>query len=309
MSEIQIFEKERMWRSSFREIILKELLTKITKDKPRKVCKQCHEIGHNTTSVKCKVNIEIKNKWKEKIKSYILSQNSLDEKSLEDYCKDISSILNISPNLCKTLYKEIPPTELLHRTMEVEVYLKELMERTKSNCFECNRPILCIQANTHRIWKGNTVCDSCWARHGTERDELWRQIELYRHMQCAICSRVQQCSEERFHYDHINMFNKESNIFVMINEGKDLKEIHCEIDKCQILCLTCHHIITEIERKIGFTRIKIILSRRFTQGEMSEEEYNQQKNHFQSLYEEKFKDIYNKVKYFFQNNSPFENIL
>ena len=34
----------------------------------------------------------------------------------------------------------------------------------------------------------------------------------------------------------------------LLNEGNTLEEIYIEVDKCQILCLCCHHIVTDIDQ-------------------------------------------------------------
>jgi DNA-binding protein YbaB len=51
--------------------LLKELIIKTPKDKQRKVCKNCNELGHNITSVICKINIDKNNKLKQKIMFYL----------------------------------------------------------------------------------------------------------------------------------------------------------------------------------------------------------------------------------------------
>lgn len=70
----------------------------------------------------------------------------------------------------------------------------------------------------------------------------------------------------------------------MVNEGVNIEEIYHEIDKCQIVCLSCHHIITDIESKLCFTRIKHNLTRDLNQGDISEEEYNNQKYMYEKIY-------------------------
>jgi len=141
--------------------VLKELLTKTPKDKSRKVCKNCNELGHSITSVSCKINIENNNKLKQKIKKYMLSQNCLENKTIEDYCGELSVLLDISPNLCKTLYNEIPVIELLDRQMNMDIYLKDLNHLSKK-CHECDKNMICIQINTYSIWNGSDICDTCW---------------------------------------------------------------------------------------------------------------------------------------------------
>ncbi len=82
----------------------------------------------------------------------------------------------------------------------------------------------------------------------------------------------------------------------MVNEGNTIDEIYKEIDKCQILCLSCHHIVTDIESKLGFKRIKQILTRKLKNNKITEEEYSQQKIEIGRLYVIKMYEIYNKLK-------------
>lgn len=275
--------------------VLQQLLSQIPKDKLRKVCKKCYELGHSITSINCKVNVEHNNKLKQKIQKYILSQNCLDDKTTDDYCNELSSILEISPNLCKTLYNEIPPHYLLNRPMDLETYFTNINQLSKI-CADCNKSIICIQTNTQHIWKGNTICDSCWANYSTLRKIMWDKIKLYKKIQCAICDNVQNVIEERYHYDHLNMFNKDKSIFSMVNEGIDIDDIYLEIDKCQILCLSCHHIVTDIENKLGFTRIKQALTRSLNQSEITQDHYNTQIQMYQHIYEEKMTHIYKEIQ-------------
>lgn len=275
--------------------VLKELIIKITKDKQRKVCKNCNELGHNITSTICKINIDKNNKLKQKIKNYILSQNCLEDKTIEDYCIELSILLNITPNLCKSLYNEIPLNELVDRQMNIDIYLKNINQLSKK-CNECNKNILYIQTNTHHIWNGNYICDTCWAKYEDYRNIIWNKIKTYKIIQCEICSSIQTYTSERYHYDHLNMFNKVKSICSMVNENVNIKEIYDEIDKCQILCLSCHHIVTDIEHKLGFTRIKQTLTRNLNQCEITEEEYNKQTLYYQIIYEEKMKQIYKELK-------------
>ena len=108
-----------------------ELLSKVKKDKLRKVCKNCNELGHNTTSISCKINIDNNIKLKQKIKNYILSQNWLDNKTTDEYCTELSVLLDITPNLCRSLYNEIPLNELLDIPINIEAYLKNIKQLSK----------------------------------------------------------------------------------------------------------------------------------------------------------------------------------
>jgi hypothetical protein len=275
--------------------VLKELIKKTPKDKQRKVCKNCNELGHNTTSSDCKLIIDKNNKLKQKIKNYILSQDCLEDKNIEDYCLELSVLLDITPNSCKSLYNEIPLNELLNRQMNINIYLTNINQLSKK-CNECKKNIVCIQTNTHRIWKGNDICDTCWSKYEDYRKLIWEKIRAYKTVQCEICYSIQTHMSERYHYDHLNMFNKGNSICSMVNECVNIEEIYSEIDKCQILCLSCHHIVTDIEHKLGFTRIKQTLTRKLNQSEITEEEYNKQTRYYQNIYEDKMKFIYKEIK-------------
>lgn len=276
-------------------LVFNELISKTPKDKHRKVCKNCHELGHGITSTMCKINIEKHIKLKEKIKSYILSKNCLTNKTNDDYCNELSVILNITPNLCKSLYNEIPFIELLKREINITEYMEHVYTLT-SQCNDCNKQLRCLHENTNRRWRGQDLCDTCWFKYTEERNTSWERIKLYKPVICVICNARQTNICERFHYDHLNMFDKKDSICSMVNEGLCIEGIYAEIDKCQILCLTCHHTVTDIENKLGFTRIKQHLTRSLNYGNITESEYVEQTNHYQTLYEVKMKDIYEEIR-------------
>jgi hypothetical protein len=277
------------------ETLLAELRNKITKDKSRKVCKNCHELGHNSVSPSCKFNVEKNNKHQLKIKNHILSQNCLEDTPLEDYLNELSIQLDITPNCCKTLYNEIPPIELLERRCDIEGYMQNINNNNSAKCGECDKRIYCIQQHTQRSWKGTVICDKCWCKYEDCRKSAWEQIRTYKLMQCQICKITQTHPLERFHYDHLNMFCKTGSVCSMVSEGVDIQQIFGEIDKCQILCLSCHHIVTDIEHKLGFTRVKQLLTRSLNQNEMTEEEYVEQTGIYQLLYERKMLNIYGEL--------------
>jgi hypothetical protein len=275
--------------------VLKELIIKTKKDKNRSVCKNCNELGHGISSVYCKLNILKNEKLRSKIKEYILSQNCLEDKSIDDYIIGLSLSLNITQNLCKSLYNEIPLDELLDRQLNIDTYLKNIKKLSKK-CNECNKTIIQIEKNTHRVWNGNNICDNCWHKYEDCRNVIWDKIKKYIITKCEICSSIQSCHSERYHFDHLNMFNKNMSISCMVKQGIDIDLIYKEIDKCHILCLSCHHIVTDIERKMGFTRIKNILTRNLKQSKITEEEYNKQTIYYQNIYEDKIKNVYEKMK-------------
>ena len=73
----------------------------------------------------------------------------------------------------------------------------------------------------------------------------------------------------------------------MINEGRDINEIYEELDKCQSMCIQCHHIVTDIENKFGFTLVKINLSKKLTAETISIEDYNAEVELYKKIYSKK----------------------
>ena len=82
----------------------------------------------------------------------------------------------------------------------------------------------------------------------------------------------------------------------MVQEGNIIDDIYIELDKCQVLCLSCHHIVTDIESKLGFSRIKQNLTRKLNNDEITDEEYNQQKKEVGEIYIKKMYEIYDNLK-------------
>ena len=92
------------------------------------------------------------------------------------------------------------------------------------------------------------------------------------------------------------MFDKEESICIMVSEGVPIETIYKEIDKCQILCISCHYIITYVERAVGFTQQKRALSRKLIQNEITKEEHKTQIQNYQKLYDEIMLPIYTTIK-------------
>ena len=65
------------------------------------------------------------------------------------------------------------------------------------------------------------------------------------------------------------------------------------------MCLHCHHLVTDIEHKLVFTRIKQTLTRTLNQSEITQEEYDEQTLYYQKIYEEKMNIIYEELKQLF----------
>jgi hypothetical protein len=281
--------KEAQPKESLPNYLL-ELHKKNPKNVVRKVCKQCGDLGHGILSNTCKVNILKKDLLKQKVKLYFLSQDGSDDSiHFELACNQFG----ISLSQCKEMYSEIPWLDLLQRPKSISSVVEKI---TFTRCEQCNENKCTIQPESLRTWKNKKICDKCFSKTSLEREEMWNLISNYKPIQCLFCNIKKENKNERFHYDHINMFDKEESICIMVSEGVPIETIYKEIDKCQILCISCHYIITYVERAVGFTKQKRALSRKLIQNEITKEEHEIQIQNYQKLYDEIMMPIYITIK-------------
>ena len=74
---------------------------------------------------------------------------------------------------------------------------------------------------------------------------------------CTFCDK----KSHKMNFDHINMFEKTGTVGFMIRYQYKFTEIMREIEKCHLLCISCHKIITKYEYDCGFTSKKQILNK------------------------------------------------
>jgi len=279
--------------------VLEQLLVLTTKDKRRKVCKNCHDLGHTSKQIECKLYKERHARLRHKIKTHLLTKDLLGDTAIEIYLVDISEQLGISINLCKKLYLELSPQELLDGvSIDVDGYIKSIVSNA-TKCHGCHKRLFNIQTNTLRVWKGNMLCDPCWDTYDTERTAVWEQIRDYRPVVCVLCNEAPPNRDRktgRFHLDHINMFNKTNSVCSMVNNGEPIIDIYKEIDKCQYMCIMCHHIVTDIEKKLPFSRIKQTLTRKLNNQEITIGAYESEQVYWEGYYEIIMTDIYRTLK-------------
>ena len=276
----------------YKRNVMAELCKLIQPDKKRKVCKDCGIPGHNNKSqLVCHIKKKEDNEKREMIKKYVLNIDPLTDYDNEGMFELLAKKLDISLHSCKKLYAGIPPETWINRKMNISEYVQNVYKC----CCKCCGDVI-LEFSKNKIWKGNILCDYCWDSHRGERELMWVEIKEYKPIVCYICNKKQRTKGERFHYDHLNMFDKSDSVCSMVDRGDSIKDIFLEIDKCQILCVPCHHIVTSIEQKIGFTRIKTNLTRKFNNEEISEEIYLSEKKKYEKLYEEKMKSIYEQLK-------------
>lgn len=175
--------------------------------------------------------------------------------------------------------EEAPPKSTVRDvpTILEEFDLSMLIKRYKKTCAECSRELYCsrgelcsdcyykkrekcekCETDIKYIykWKEASLCGKCYI---TEKERLSDMVQDYL-TECGMTSCV-FCGKGRvgvygFHLDHKNMFDKSDSVIKMILRGADFDLIKEEIDKCQLLCVDCHMLVTGAEVSCGFTGAK-----------------------------------------------------
>lgn len=139
--------------------------------------------------------------------------------------------------------------------------IQQVMKSQETVCTTCKN----VSYAYPKIWKSEKYCEVCYIEQFKEEIQLrWNIVNDYAKdtgkSECNICgikAKYDSSIGSRFHFDHMNMFEKEDSISTMIQSGVSMEDIKSEIDHCQIVCISCHRIITAIERKCGFIRLKM----------------------------------------------------
>jgi hypothetical protein len=173
-----------------------------------------------------------------------------------------------------TVPEQIEDVEITHEDM---LTIVSAMKQPCNRCGEeCYSPL--------RKWGETMVCPDCYdivyPPHMNALNEWMKEVGL---KECAFCGK-ERINPSRFHFDHINMFEKTDNIGRMLFDGESLDKIKEEIQKCQLLCIECHAIVTKMENKLGFTYLK--RKRRKRQTVVRKEDYMPRMTEVYSLIKE-----------------------
>jgi len=226
----------------------------------------------------------------EKLKSLVLVYG------LEINWEEISKEMNRTPEACRLKYNEIVNSkERLGINInklndnEIESMISEC--RKVCNNEECNY----VYYSEAYKWKEKELCEKCYRKTYEERNELWKNVREYMETKggyyCRFCG--MKDSEYSCHFDHINMFNKMDSICVMVNRGDTIKDIIEEVDRCQLICKSCHSIVTMVEKKLGFHSVKANITKKENNGEIIEEK---EKEDLQEIYSRNIDRIYEYIR-------------
>lgn len=125
----------------------------------------------------------------------------------------------------------------------------EEIKRKYNKCVNCDAGVY----YKLKLWDNKEVCNECFHQ---KRNELSNKVQEYMEEKCLnnckFCGKIRD-SVNGFHFDHINMFDKNGSVGNMIWTGANIDKIKEEIQKCQLLCISCHSLVTYYEIKLGFT--------------------------------------------------------
>lgn len=122
-------------------------------------------------------------------------------------------------------------------------------------CEDCKLEV----TGAYKMLYGRRLCGLCRAFHdNTLSLKTYEYIMNVMITPCRFCGRV----DVQKNFDHVNMFEKTGTVGQMIRHGRPEEEILKEMQKCQILCVYCHRVVTAYERRIGFIEKKTILTRK-----------------------------------------------
>ena len=117
---------------------------------------------------------------------------------------------------------------------------------------------MCV-VGAYRMVGGRRVCGLCRSFHeGRITSSMYEYLLREMKKPCRFCGRI----EVKKNFDHINMFEKTGTVGMMVMRGCSEPDLLKEIQKCQILCVDCHRVVTSYERRRGFTEKKNELRRK-----------------------------------------------
>lgn len=130
--------------------------------------------------------------------------------------------------------------------------MQAIVDSMKQTCNRCGNE----DYYPLRKWSDEKVCPTCYdiafREHCVVFNEWLRSMGI---KGCAFCGKVRD-NPSGFHFDHVNMFDKDSSVGNLLFEGANMDVIKAEIHKCQLLCIGCHAIVTKMENRLGFTYLK-----------------------------------------------------
>ena len=91
------------------------------------------------------------------------------------------------------------------------------------------------------------------------------------------------------------MFDKSDSICKMVKIGTSMSDIYQEINKCQLLCVSCHIVVTKVEILCDFNRVKRQVTKEY--NETSDETVKESlMKKYSNLYNEFMSSAYKQIR-------------
>jgi hypothetical protein len=167
----------------------------------------------------------------------------------EDVSCDINALIEAEEQ------KLVPKAVVVLKEIDAKLTVEELhtmVQSLKHSCNDCETVIY----YQPRKWSSLNLCYSCHkARFISLEKELGEYLTEKGHISCNFCGKIRSDPYD-FHFDHINMYSKTGSVGPMLFTGCNIDKIKAEIDKCQLLCVSCHAVVTHMELRYGFIKTK-----------------------------------------------------
>ena len=277
------------------------------------VCSHCLQTGHNKRSLICPLKgLEpaprpekevTPNRWTPEKEEILL--RLVKEGSLKPDWDKIAEAVGQAPGGCKTRYDELVTIDQQLEHLCGKISITDIIDTLSDKRTQCETCKDILYTPLYE-WRGVSECPRCHKLHDTEQALLWKSLE--ERLTCMFCNRG-HCYGIPLHFDHMNMFEKEESICLMVRRGDTLEQIMAEASKCQVLCKSCHAVVTCIENIVGFRRIKTNLTRSVNgtlkDGEVpTPEMITEAKEKYSDIYKKTLEPLYPIIKHLI-NQPPF----
>jgi len=260
----------------------------------RKYCLKCHPIGvrygrEKVTHIckKCGKKISIQYKYRKGDKSFICLDCIPRRTTIKKYCITCGRETSYGRKYCS---KKCIPSKLIITNKKLHLYKRRLLLKQKALELNGNLSCSCGENNIYllefhheqekefqisdkiynyspnkefpkdlvdEIKKCSVLCKKCHIKQHPElrstREE--KKLELYKYSG----SKCKDCNETDIifmHWHHRNTSTKKFEIGRGIKDGRSLKSLKLEVDKCDMLCTNCHilRFKQKYEKEIGYDK-------------------------------------------------------
>ena len=240
-------------------------------ERKQATCSHCLQVGHSKASPTCPrkgqdpaprpEKLPDPRRWTDE-QNALLKQLIIESPNEIDW-EAIAQRVGHPAATCMTRYRDIvsPEEEIQISAKNLTLdTLKGIIEENKTVCSDCSCNFYTISSK----WQGTDKCETCYfTKYQRDIDVMWGRIDTYlketRNTTCRFCKKDK--SNVTMNFDHLNMFIKGDAVCSMVRRGDAFEDIIKEIQNCQLICKSCHSLVTRIESMSGFRRAKTNLTR------------------------------------------------